>query len=449
MEEYFSTKQCQEFELARQDLPRYIFRGYTEHSGRFINYDANGKPDFQPLNTADEIRPLAFALKPLVETPFAKRDIKDIQNGPWQVSNHLNYASDWVPTEFSSWTASLRVAIHYALKQTNADPKSVFLAVLDTKHPECRVKAYPSRKLDKGTNYYMEYLVHGVVSGPALRVVRWEDWSNAFPHPMWEAFRYNIFVGPLDIDNMEEFQGRQDPLQANFLEQAAKVTRLVARPDEPDLAFVIFSALLTQVKRDWFRDLASTRRAAHVLTNLLAWYGFNCPRSLQGYSQNLIPEFPQDAELSPDVNQHWNILRAITNEYPWIHEVIESLFAEDCGYTYHYFELMDPWTGKPPPGLEEAYEKWLEEGGPEAKAQKQAMMDKKMEDSLQLLEWLAITQPVNFTVEQDNEFAAMSYFDYCGLWDKYEYDLWLRMDTSIDKETKQADFRRKEESGAW
>ncbi|KAF2674094.1 hypothetical protein BT63DRAFT_419404 [Microthyrium microscopicum] len=126
------------------------------------------------------------------------------------LDHHLMFGP--FPTEFSSWTASLRVAMYYALYTQSKDTKNIFIAILDTKHPECRVKAYPVTASSSNRHYYDEFLVQGVVSGPAFRVVSWKDWEDALPHRMWEDIRAEGLVGephtgPLSIDEIPQFQG--------------------------------------------------------------------------------------------------------------------------------------------------------------------------------------------------------------------------------------------------
>ena len=89
--------------------------------------------------------------------------------------NHLDGEDD-VPTEFSSWAASLNLAMRFAERR----PFSSHISIIDTKHLTSPVEIYyvPDLEFLGLTPYGGEYIVHGIVEGEHHRAISYRSFTD-------------------------------------------------------------------------------------------------------------------------------------------------------------------------------------------------------------------------------------------------------------------------------
>ena len=144
----------------RLRVPRYLFRGWSERSG------GNEK-----CNSTTAITPRAFIQGPAHESIYdmGTEVLKTM------VFNHLK-GHDHVPTEFSSWAASISHAMTYCQR-----PYSSFISIIDTKKLGKKVEIFYAADLSgffKGPRYPGEYLAHGIIDGDYHRAVSFRAFTD-------------------------------------------------------------------------------------------------------------------------------------------------------------------------------------------------------------------------------------------------------------------------------
>jgi hypothetical protein len=159
--------------------PRFLIRGFSPQSGGYA-YSAR-------LNTTNFIIPHAFINGKIPHRSIF--DIPDQQLKP-MIDGHLRWGEKWhagddmslVPTtEFTSWTVSLPVALHFGRRYgpgTSSEEEALtksHLCIIDTwklkgKGEFFHVNDLHAANLAPG-NYPYEYLAHGRIDGPGLKVV--------------------------------------------------------------------------------------------------------------------------------------------------------------------------------------------------------------------------------------------------------------------------------------
>lgn len=89
--------------------------------------------------------------------------------------NHLEHHTE-IATEFSSWAASLTLAMRFC----GGTPSSSFVSVIDTKRLGDSVEIFyaPDLKFLGATNYPGEYLVHGIVEGEHHRALSYRSFTD-------------------------------------------------------------------------------------------------------------------------------------------------------------------------------------------------------------------------------------------------------------------------------
>lgn len=127
------------------------------------------------INNTTEIIPAAFISK--------KEDIKWIEDHDFykntEYYNHematAHYYGRKLPlTEFSSWAASLHLAICYAKNMLIKNCSGVYVAIMDTKDLERDVKVWHVPHLLNKPEAMHEYLAHGCIRGRGYKAVPYE-----------------------------------------------------------------------------------------------------------------------------------------------------------------------------------------------------------------------------------------------------------------------------------
>ena len=144
-----------QLERLRLRVPRYLFRGWSEMSGGNEN-----------CNSTRAIIPGAFWD---IHAP-THESVYDMSTDLFKtmVLGHLRDLTN-VPTEFSSWAASISVAMRFC-----PCPYSSFISIIDTEKLGEKVEIFYAPDLSvlfKGTNYLGEYLAHGIIDGEYHRAV--------------------------------------------------------------------------------------------------------------------------------------------------------------------------------------------------------------------------------------------------------------------------------------
>ena len=151
----------EQLEGLRLRVPRYLFRGWSEKSG------GNEK-----CNSTTAITPAAFI------QGSGHESICDMSTELFKkmVLSHLQGRRD-VPTELSSWTASISFAMRWCL-----NPHSSFISIIDTKKLGEKVEIVYAPDLNsfvKGTtDYEGEYLAHGIIDGECHRAVPFRAFTD-------------------------------------------------------------------------------------------------------------------------------------------------------------------------------------------------------------------------------------------------------------------------------
>lgn len=163
---------------AQRKTPRYLFRGWSNAPG----YAYSG--GYKDLNTPNAITPLSFFKAPGKSSQIYDLSREEMLNMARSHLRGLHLESD-----FSSWAASLQIAIRFA----NADRKEAYISILDTSKVDNVIAHVPSL-LQERSSYTHEYLAHGIISGPALKAVPIKAFVDAgLPRGFeWES---NIRVG--------------------------------------------------------------------------------------------------------------------------------------------------------------------------------------------------------------------------------------------------------------
>ena len=143
-----------QLERLRLRVPRYLFRGWSKCSEGYMKY-----------KSTKAITPRAFFHHP------THKSVHDMNTEVCKdmVLNHLQNLKDH-PTEFSSWAASISLAMRFCRQP----PHSSFISIIDTKKLKDKIEIFytPDLSLFCGkTNYAGEYLAHGVIEGDYHRAV--------------------------------------------------------------------------------------------------------------------------------------------------------------------------------------------------------------------------------------------------------------------------------------
>ena len=183
-----------EVEQARSFTPRYLFRAW--------NNTDSFSGGFKGLNTQQAITPLAYARDQ--EAP-GRRELRSGWTGYGSIYSMtrdqlINMAlrhlrtdrSRNFETQFSSWAASLLVAIGFGKER--GPPENVYISIIDTKMLSKRnvILHVPALKPLSGVfdAWHHEYLAHGVIQGAAHKAVPLtafhgfdipSKWSKMFP----------------------------------------------------------------------------------------------------------------------------------------------------------------------------------------------------------------------------------------------------------------------------
>ncbi|KAI1081084.1 hypothetical protein F5B20DRAFT_579463 [Whalleya microplaca] len=203
--------------LDSQELPRFLFRGFSSRSGG----------GFDPrLNNEDGIIPHAFLNGEAPTSMYNIDYVKDVIDG------HTHHRH--IRTPFSSWAAQLSVALRYI--GGDFGPNS-YIAIFDMRQKEPHNEVYFLPELyeaglasDETLNH--EYLVYGPVRGPAYRCAKGSD----------------IVAMGFDAACLKT----QAPLTRNDVRMALRIAELFYRPYDPDDIFLgAFAAFVTVVLRPW------------------------------------------------------------------------------------------------------------------------------------------------------------------------------------------------------
>lgn len=145
---------------ARLRTPRYLFRGWRK--------SARGPSGgHQGLNTTEAVTPLAHYRK----RASVHRSMYDFERVTLASMVHGHYHfSPHIETEFSSWAASLQLALHFA--SLCESPVDGYISIIDTKMLNNDIVYAPAfNEMLRKPMYSHEYFAHGVVSGPAYKAV--------------------------------------------------------------------------------------------------------------------------------------------------------------------------------------------------------------------------------------------------------------------------------------
>ena len=154
-----------QLQAARAHTPRFLFRGWNNKKDKKYGYSGG----YKDLNTSRAITPLAYyeGRRP---TPIFEQGQEPLRQ---MLSDHLTGVQtepdDSNATQFSSWASSLAVVFRFARG------KYSHVSIIDTHAlPRNNVIAYVPKLafMDPAfKRYHWEYHAHGVISGPAYRVV--------------------------------------------------------------------------------------------------------------------------------------------------------------------------------------------------------------------------------------------------------------------------------------
>lgn len=152
--------------LRKNNVPRYLFRAWGSNSG--------GGPDLS-TNSVDEIIPHGFmnGQKGHKFYEMPKSEIKAMVNA------HFGGKKD-IPSEFSSWSASLLMVLFFAKLEENKGHKGMHIAVIDIQRLDgVLVWHVPHLTNDEHEEGIHEYLAHGPISGPGYKAVSLQSLRNS------------------------------------------------------------------------------------------------------------------------------------------------------------------------------------------------------------------------------------------------------------------------------
>ncbi|KAI0480148.1 hypothetical protein GGR56DRAFT_687091 [Xylariaceae sp. FL0804] len=163
---------------SQRTLPRFLFRGFTPHSGGGSDPRLNGKDGIVPHGFLDGAEPTTMY------------DVPELR---YMICGHLT-TSPYTRTVFSSWTQVLATAVSFASGGANARKGGggAMIAILDTTLLEAHVRIYHTGALRTAglTKWHFEdeFLAYGPVRGEALHCVDFAgDVRDALTPPFPQA----------------------------------------------------------------------------------------------------------------------------------------------------------------------------------------------------------------------------------------------------------------------
>jgi hypothetical protein len=284
-------------ELRNKNVPRYLFRVFTDQSG-------GGRT--QATNDLQNIVPHLFM-------PGKLSSAKGFYDC-WESSLHDmavgHFMGEEIISGFSSWAASLHLVLCYAESKDSAGHRGVHVAVMDTQELEEEVLVWQCNHLIGKTNE--EYLAYGRVAGRGYRAVELADLKR---HGLLELFP------PLRDGSWREeetpwqfgdacrariFGGTPHAVADEDLKHAERVASLFGSLFTP-----VFTALLSLRPRPWLA--ATLEMSSPILENLRRRIEkADCLTTLKALKDGnwLLPK-QVNTKKFPDVRQWIALLRAL------------------------------------------------------------------------------------------------------------------------------------------
>ncbi|KAF2673019.1 hypothetical protein BT63DRAFT_466579 [Microthyrium microscopicum] len=301
-------------EEIRQKNPRFLFRTFSESSGRRREMGFIPDQEVPVLNSGESIVPLGY-LK-FRTRACLKRRIHDIQDLEKMVHDHIG--AKYCETEFTSWTPSIVLVLAYACQKFRNGENDVGIAMLDTYQPG--VYAYPVHALHLCSGCCrmgVEYLVHGVIRHPKFSSVLLKSWLHTGWMPSVEIARgiwgYGVrdpkWAGPA---------ARSKAFTSDELDMIVRVVQLYARREQRDMAIALTAALLNMRCRPWHRRPELYEQAWTKVFNALREHGYDF-KDPDKPVPILAPAGHVAGESFSDIHEFLNFLRPV-HDKPRVHE---------------------------------------------------------------------------------------------------------------------------------
>ncbi|KAF7455048.1 hypothetical protein A1F99_023060 [Pyrenophora tritici-repentis] len=148
-------------ELRETSVPRYLFRGW--------HYGSGGGPK-ETINSTEEIIPHGSM------NDREGHDFYELQESELKsmLECHYDGKTD-IPSEISSWAASLMMIIFFAKRQQNLGYKGVHIALIDTHQLANDVLVWHAPHLNQEFEGCIhEYFAHGPIRGPGYKAVPYD-----------------------------------------------------------------------------------------------------------------------------------------------------------------------------------------------------------------------------------------------------------------------------------
>jgi hypothetical protein len=188
------------------------------------------------LNTTNAVTPHAFAFSQ-GRTSVYDMTRSELVN---MTSSHL-CGTNYIRTEFSSWSYSPCFAFYYAHQRSRSD--TVHVAIIDT---EELVKTNPTfhvpvlgEILGKGCRYEEEYLVHGVVKGQYYKAVAYRELCDLGLLKQLPGLDKR-HIDPFDIWSIRALPGEEANYTTDELRQLRKIALTYGDYFSLPMAIVLF-----------------------------------------------------------------------------------------------------------------------------------------------------------------------------------------------------------------